>query len=114
MPTPQLRIASRLLGHLLWQSPSRELPDRMDDVHHAWVVAGALLQLSHDAEPPIEDGSGGPKAPVLRPAVEVRRAIVDRTAMPVMPASVEQWRLSRAKKKPQPPTPERRPGPTLH
>ena len=58
MPSPQLRIASKLLGHLLWQGPSRELLDRMEDVQHAWDVAGALLQLSYASEPVVDDGSG--------------------------------------------------------
>lgn len=114
MPSPQLRIASKLLGHLLWQGPSRELPDRMEDVQHAWDVAGALLQLSYASEPVVEDGSSAPQAPVFRPSLEVRRAIVDRNALPVMPQSVEQWRASRSKKKPGASEPERPRRPTIH
>lgn len=114
MPSPQLRIASKLLGHLLWQGPSRELPDRMEDVQHAWDVAGALLQLSYESEPLVEDGSSAPQTPVFRRSLEVRRAIVDRNALPVMPQSVEQWRASRSKKKPGAAEPERPRRPTIH
>lgn len=92
MPSPQLRIASKLLGHLLWQGPTRELTERMEDVQHAWDVAGALLQLSRDVEPSVDDGASGPAAPALRPgladrpSIAVRRSIVDRSALPVMQA----------------------------
>lgn len=120
MPSPQLRIASKLLGHLLWQGPSRELPDRLEDVQHAWDVAGALLQLARDVEPSVDDGASGPAAPALspsmeaRPSIAVRRSIVDRSALPVMPSSVEQWRASRMKKKPTPSEADQRKGPTFH
>lgn len=122
MPSPQLQIASRLLGHLLWQAPTRELPERMEDVQHAWDVAGALLQLSRDVEPSVDEEASGPAAPALRldlaasPTIAVRRSIVDRSAMPVMPSSVEQWRASRIKKKPQaaPLEPDKPKGPILH
>lgn len=114
MPSPQLRIASKLLGHLLWQGPSRELLDRMEDVQHAWDVAGALLQLSYASEPVVDDGSSVPPPPVFRPSLEVRRAVVDRNALPVMPQSVDQWRASRSTKKPGAPEPERPRRPTIH
>ena len=120
MPSPQLRIASKLLGHLLWQGPTRELTERMEDVQHAWDVAGALLQLSRDVEPSVDDGASGPAAPALRPSLEarpsiaVRRSIVDRSALPVMPSSVEQWRASRMNKKPTPPEAGQRKSPTFH
>lgn len=120
MPSPQLRIASKLLGHLLWQGATRELPKRMEDVQHAWDVAGALLQLSRDIEPSVDDGASSPVTPTLRPNLEpgpsiaVRRSIVDRSALPVMPSSVEQWRASRTKKKPTPSEAGQRKGPTFH
>lgn len=120
MPSPQLRIASRLLGHLLWQAPTRELPERMEDVQHAWDVAGALLQLSRDIEPSVDDGTSSPAAPSLRPdlrsspTIAVRRSIVDRSALPLIPSSVEQWRASRAKKKPTLQEVDQRKGPTVH
>jgi hypothetical protein len=120
MPSPQVRIASKLLGHLLWQEPTRQLRERMEDIQHAWDVAGALLQLSRDVEPSADDGASSPATPVLRPSIEtrpgiaVRRSIVDRNALPVMPSSVDQWRATRTKKTLQPLEPDVRKGPSLH
>lgn len=120
MPSPQLRIASRLLGHLLWQAPTRELPERMEDVQHAWDVAGALLQLSREIEPSVDDETSGPTAPALRPSlaprrsIAVRRSVVDRSALHVLQSSAEQWRASRTMKKPTPTEADQRMGPTFH
>jgi hypothetical protein len=119
MPSLQLHIASNLLGHLLEQEQTRKLPDRMEDVQHAWDVAGALLQVSRVMEPSVDGGPSSPAAPALRPdfairtPIAVRRSIVDRNTLPLMPTSIEEWRANRAKKKPEPPEAGPRKGPTF-
>ncbi|MGV7205789.1 hypothetical protein [Xanthomonas citri] len=90
----QIQVASRLLGHLLQQRTTRLPPSEVEDIQYALDLAAELLRL----------GGPGPasqtqaSAMALSQAILVKRAAVDRSVVPTMPASIEEWREARKKK----------------
>ncbi len=91
----QIQIASRLLGHLLQQRTTRLPPQEVEDIQYALDLAAELLRLGGPGPASQTQASAmAPSQPIL-----VKRAAVDRSIVPTMPASVEEWRETRKKNK---------------
>ncbi|EKQ61990.1 hypothetical protein WS7_06265 [Xanthomonas citri pv. malvacearum str. GSPB2388] len=91
----QLEIASCLLGHLIQHHPTRNLPERLDDIRHWLDMAAEQMRTQGD------DGCSSGQTPASaapRPTPSVRRAVIDRTLLPPNPHDVGQWRAYRARK----------------
>ncbi len=101
---PQFQVASQLLIGLMFQGPSRQLGDRVEDVRHALEVSAELIRQWEEDQP--RRGKFTPPTPV--PQTRTREAVVDRTFIPT-----DEWRRSRAKKSTSPST-SRDSGPAIH
>ncbi len=101
---PQFQVASQLLIGLMFQGPSRQLGDRVEDVRHALEVSAELIRQWEEDQP--RRGKFTPPTPV--PQTRTREAVVDRTFIPT-----DEWRRSRAKKSTSPST-SRGSGPAIH
>lgn len=101
---PQFQVASQLLVGLMFQGPSRQLGDRVEDVRHALEVSAELIRQWEEDQP--RRGKFTPPTPV--PQTRTREAVVDRTFIPT-----DEWRRSRAKKSTSPST-SRDSGPAIH
>lgn len=91
----QLEIASCLLGHLIQHHPTRNLPERLDDIRHWLDMAAEQMRTQGN------DGCSSGQTPASaapRPTPSVRRAVIDRTLLPPNPHDVGQWRAYRARK----------------
>ncbi|AKC79187.1 hypothetical protein XB05_10875 [Xanthomonas arboricola] len=90
----QIQVASRLLGHLLQQRTTRLPPQEVEDIQYALDLAAELLRLGGSGP------AGQTQASTMAPSqpILVRRAAVDRSVVPTMPASIEEWREARKKK----------------
>lgn len=91
----QIQVASRLLGHLLQQRTTRLPPNEVEDIQYSLDLAAELLRLGGPGP------AGQVQASTIAPsnAILVKRAVVDRSFVPAMPASVEEWREARKKNK---------------
>ncbi|MBB6337508.1 hypothetical protein FHR59_001718 [Xanthomonas arboricola] len=90
----QIQVASRLLGHLLQQHTTRLPPNQVEDIQYALDLAAELLRLGAPGPASQTQASAmAPSQPVL-----VKRAAVDRSVVPTMPTSIEEWREARKKK----------------
>ncbi|MEA9482344.1 hypothetical protein [Xanthomonas campestris] len=97
----QIQVASRLLGHLLQQRTTRLPPNQVEDVQYALDLAAELLRLGAPGPASQTHASAiAPSQPIL-----IKRAVVDRSVVPSMPASIEEWREARKKNKDAPPRP---------
>ncbi|CAD0331540.1 hypothetical protein LN451_07385 [Xanthomonas hortorum pv. gardneri] len=91
----QIHIASLLLGHLIQQRTTRLPPREVEEIQYALDLAAELLRL----------GGPGPASQTQASTIAqpqpilVKRAAVDRSIVPTMPASVEEWRETRKKNK---------------
>ncbi len=101
---PQFQVASQLLIGLMFQGPSRQLGDRVEDVRHALEVSAELIRQWEEDQP--RRGKFTPPTPV--PQTRTREAVVDRTFIPT-----DEWRRSRAKKSTSPSV-SRNSGPSIH
>ncbi|MCL1500431.1 hypothetical protein [Xanthomonas nasturtii] len=91
----QIQVASRLLGHLLQQRTTRLPPPEVEDIQYALDLAAELLRLGGPGPASQTQASAmAPSQPIL-----VKRAAVDRSVVPTMPASIEEWREARKKNK---------------
>ncbi|NHF68066.1 hypothetical protein [Xanthomonas hortorum] len=91
----QIQVASRLLGHLLQQHTTRLPPNQVEDIQYSLDLATELLRLGAPGPASQTQASAmAPSQPIL-----VKRAAVDRSVVPTMPASIEEWREARKKKK---------------
>ncbi|MFC0156165.1 hypothetical protein ACFFJ4_22035 [Xanthomonas dyei] len=98
----QIKVASRLLGHLLQQRTTRLPPHEVEDIQYALDLAAELLRLGGPGQASQTQASAmAPPQPIL-----VKRAAVDRSVVPTMPASIEEWREARKKNKDAPPRPK--------
>ncbi|MBV6845000.1 hypothetical protein KWH29_06515 [Xanthomonas campestris pv. paulliniae] len=90
----QIQVASRLLGHLLQQRTTRLPPHEVEDIQYALDLAAELLRLGGPGP------AGQTQASTMAPSqpILVKRAAVDRSVVPTMPASIEEWREARKKK----------------
>ncbi|MFA4432921.1 hypothetical protein P2B10_01580 [Xanthomonas perforans] len=90
----QIQVASRLLGHLLQQRTTRLPPHEVEDIQYALDLAAELLRLGGPGP------AGQTQAATMAPSqpILVKRAAVDRSVVPTMPASIEEWREARKKK----------------
>ncbi|MEN9151833.1 hypothetical protein R5576_15065 [Xanthomonas euvesicatoria] len=90
----QILVASRLLGHLLQQRTTRLPPHEVEDIQYALDLAAELLRLGGPGP------AGQTQASTMAPSqpILVKRAAVDRSVVPTMPASIEEWREARKKK----------------
>ncbi|MCD0247792.1 hypothetical protein JWH11_01310 [Xanthomonas melonis] len=90
----QIQVASRLLGHLLQQRTTRLPPHEVEDIQYALDLAAELLRLGGPGP------AGQTQASTMSPSqpILVKRAAVDRSVVPTMPASIEEWREARKKK----------------
>ncbi|ASK97630.1 hypothetical protein KWH01_00015 [Xanthomonas campestris pv. merremiae] len=90
----QIQVASRLLGHLLQQRTTRLPPHEVEDIQYALDLAAELLRLGRPGP------AGQTQASTMAPSqpILVKRAAVDRSVVPTMPASIEEWREARKKK----------------
>ncbi|MBV6888622.1 hypothetical protein KWH47_13845 [Xanthomonas campestris pv. spermacoces] len=99
----QIQVASRLLGHLLQQRTTRLPPHEVEDIQYALDLAAELLRLGGPGP------AGQTQASTITQSSQpilVKRAAVDRSVVPTMPASIEEWREARKKKnKEDPPRP---------
>ncbi|UNW12033.1 hypothetical protein MP631_18425 [Xanthomonas phaseoli pv. phaseoli] len=103
----QLRIASRLLGPLLCQHPTRLLQERMEDIQHSLDVAAELMRRR-------ESGSSAPSSYDYAPPkpgdeVRTREAIIVRDMI-----SQNDWRAKRQRGDDGDAKPSPRKKPTLH
>ncbi|AKC77552.1 hypothetical protein XB05_01445 [Xanthomonas arboricola] len=98
----QIHIASRLLGHLLQQRTTRLPPHEVEDIQYALDLAAELLRLGGPG--PAGQTQASTIAQSSQPIL-VKRAVVDRSVVPTMPASIEEWREARKKNKDAPPRP---------
>ncbi|PPT84095.1 hypothetical protein XarzCFBP7410_09250 [Xanthomonas arboricola pv. zantedeschiae] len=90
----QIQVASRLLGHLLQQRTTRRPPREVEDIQYALDLAAELLRLGGPGTAgQAQTSTMAPSQPIL-----VKRAVVDRSFVPAMPASVEEWREARKNK----------------
>ncbi|MEE5089667.1 hypothetical protein V2H26_06220 [Xanthomonas euvesicatoria] len=90
----QIQVASRLLGHLLQQRTTCLPPPEVEDIQYALDLAAELLRLGGPGPASQTQASAmAPSQPIL-----VKRAAVDRSVVPTMPASIEEWREARKKK----------------
>lgn len=90
----QIQVASRLLGHLLRQHTTRRPPNQVEDIQYALDLAAELLRLGGPGPTSQTQASAmAPSKPIL-----VKRAAVDRSVVPTMPTSIEEWREARKKK----------------
>ncbi|KOA97528.1 hypothetical protein AE929_11980 [Xanthomonas arboricola] len=90
----QIQVASRLLGHLLQQHTTRLPPNQVEDIQYALDLAAELLRLGAPGPASQTQASAmAPSQPIL-----VKRAAVDRSVVPSMPTSIEEWREARKKK----------------
>ncbi|MGE8449542.1 MAG: hypothetical protein ACN6OP_02745 [Pseudomonadales bacterium] len=101
---PQFQVASQLLIGLMFQGPSRQLGDRVEDVRHALEVSAELIRQWEEDQP--RGAKFTPPTPV--PHTRTREAVVDRTFIPT-----EEWRRNRAKKSTSPSV-SRHSGPSVH
>ncbi len=101
---PQFQVASQLLIGLMFQGPSRQLGDRVEDVRHALEVSAELIRQWEEDQP--RAAKFTPPTPV--PQTRTREAVVDRTFIPT-----DEWRRSRAKES-APPSVSRNSGPSVH
>lgn len=94
MHQTQIQVASRLLGHLLQQRTTRLPPHEVEDIQYALDLAAELLRLGGPGP------AGQTQASTMAPSqpILVKRAAVDRSVVPTMPASIEEWREARKKK----------------
>ncbi|ASL00164.1 hypothetical protein [Xanthomonas citri] len=98
----QIEVASRLLGHLLQQRTTRPPPHEVEDIQYALDLAAELLRLGGPGPASQTQASAMPPSqPIL-----VKRAAVDRSVVPTMPASIEEWREARKKNKDNVPRPK--------
>ncbi|WAT16071.1 hypothetical protein [Xanthomonas fragariae] len=98
----QIQVASRLLGHLLQQHTTRLPPHEVEDIQYALDLAAELLRLGGPG--PAGQTQASTIAQSSQPIL-VKRAVVDRSVVPTMPASIEEWREARKKNKDAPPRP---------
>ncbi|MFC0156193.1 hypothetical protein ACFFJ4_22175 [Xanthomonas dyei] len=90
----QIQVASRLLGHLLQQHTTRLPPNQVEDIQYSLDLAAELLRLGAPGPASQTQASAmAPSQPIL-----VKRAAVDRSVVPTMPTSIEEWREARKKK----------------
>lgn len=90
----QIQVASRLLGHLLQQHTTRLPPNQVEDIQYALDLAAELLRLGAPGPASQTQASAmAPSQPIL-----VKRTAVDRSVVPSMPTSIEEWREARKKK----------------
>ncbi|MEQ7757492.1 hypothetical protein [Xanthomonas sp. WHRI 8370] len=99
----QIQVASRLLGHLLQQRTTRLPPHEVEDIQYALDLAAELLRLGGPG--PAGQTQASPIAQSSQPIL-VKRAAVDRSVVPTMPASIDEWRQARKKNKDAPPRPK--------
>jgi hypothetical protein len=103
----QLRIASRLLGHLLPQLPHKTVPASLLHIRYSLDVAAELMrqQSGGNGAPPTYDYA--PPQPAEEP--RTREALIVREM-----ASQDQWRANRQRQAAPDPIATPRKKPTLH
>lgn len=85
MPPPQLRIASKLLGHLLWQPPTRQLSDC--GLSFSVGISETGLDTARDRAPVQALASGCPFEWVTRPTDRMHLGLRGKWRSPKEPTA---------------------------